>query len=135
MKTVLLIAGLSILSLQAFGAERERDCRRGRITINIHEQTDKEGFVRVFQLLATAPLRDSFKVELPRFNPATGERPLTRTTNLTLFDAFPNAKGTMKEELRLQLNEAVDQLSQIPGVEATCGELPAETHPRLGGGF
>ncbi len=134
MKMTLLIAGLLIMSLQAFGDERERDCRRGKVTINIGDKTDKEGFIRVFQLLATSPLRDSYKVELPQFNSATGKRHQTRITNLTLFNAFPNAKIEMQEKLRVQINKVVDELRQIPGVEATCGELPSETHPRMGGG-
>lgn len=60
---------------------------------------------------------------------------MRRTTSLALFDAFPNGKADFREEYRMQMNEAIDELNQIPGVAATCGELPAGTHPRMGGGF
>ncbi len=127
---ILLILGSHSSTLAA-----ERDCRRGRAVINLNESVDREGYIRIFQILATWPMRDSFIVELPAMDPRTGERSALRVTSFLFKDSFPNASPEMKEEVRIGMNAAADQLSQIAGVHVSCGPLPSGTHPRMGGGF
>lgn len=135
MKTLILSALLTFTAFPALAQEMEPDCRRGQILLNLNEETDREGFIRFHQLLATTPLLESVKLMPTPFDPNTGSRTPSRVIVYSLFDAFPNATPEWKEDVRQKLTSLAVELREIPGVVVQCGSIPVGPAPRISGAF